>query len=75
MLRWSMDHPVVVTAASAVILAAVLGATFGVPPFSPLVLVALVVAPIIPWLRMQRRLYAEWVDRRTGGGAGEPHER
>ncbi|MFW5933974.1 MAG: hypothetical protein ACOCT8_04505, partial [Actinomycetota bacterium] len=48
-------------------LGAVFAAVFGVPPVSPLVLVALVVAPLYPWLRAERRLYHEWLVRDPDG--------
>lgn len=58
--RWSMHHPWSVTVGVAVVLAGVLAAAFGVPPFSPLVLVMLLVAPIPFVLRLQQRAYRRW---------------
>lgn len=67
-LRWSMAHPVVVTVGVALLLGVLFGATFGVPPLSPFVLVALLCAPILPWLRSQHRLYVQWRDRAQATG-------
>lgn len=58
--RWSMHHPWSVTVGVAVVLAGVLAASFGVPPFSPLVLVMALVAPIPFVLRLQQRAYRRW---------------
>ena len=62
-LRLAMRRPAVTAVVVAIVLAAVLVATFGVPPFSPLGLIVLVVAPIGPWLRAERAVHAEWVQR------------
>ncbi len=59
-LRWSIDHPWAVTVIVAAVLTVVLGATFGIPPVSPLMLVVIVVAPLPLWLRAERRILAEW---------------
>lgn len=61
---WSMHHPWLVTAVIAVVLGMVLAAAFGVPPFSPLVLVLVLVAPIAPILTAQRRIHDRWIGRR-----------
>jgi len=63
-LRWSLLHPWSVTAGVAVVLTVVLGATFGIPPLSPLLLVALFVAPVPWWLRSERRVYLRWLEER-----------
>lgn len=75
--RWSLQHPWLVTGGVAVVLAVVLGATFGVPPFSPLVLVLMLVAPIQPVLAAQRRVHDRWsardgTDERADGRPGRP---
>lgn len=62
-LRLAMRGPLVTTIVVAVGLGVVFAAVFGVPPVSPLVLVVLVVAPLYPWLRAERRLYREWSER------------
>jgi hypothetical protein len=59
-LRWAMRHRWVATLALTITLVAVLGVTFGIPPFSPLVLVVLLVAPFPWWLRAERRLFERW---------------
>ena len=64
-LRLAMRRPLVSAVVVAVVLAAVLVATFGVPPYSPLGLIVLVVAPIVPWLRAEQAVYGEWL-RRAG---------
>jgi Flp pilus assembly protein TadB len=63
-LRWSLHHPWLVTGALAAVLTVVLGATFGIPPLSPLLLVALFVAPVPWWLRRERRVYERWRSER-----------
>lgn len=72
-LRLAVRAPLATTASLAVALAAVFAAVFGVPPVSPLVLVVLVVAPLYPWLRAERRLYHAWrtSDRPQAGRADE----
>ncbi len=62
-LRLAMRGPLVTTVVVAGGLAGVFAAVFGVPPVSPLVLVVIVVAPLYPWLRSERRLYREWLER------------
>jgi len=62
-LRWSMQHRWLVTIGLAVVLAVVLGATFGIPPISPLFLVLLFVAPVPFWLRAEANAYARWQER------------
>lgn len=71
-LRWCFRHPWLVTIGVATFLAVALGAVFGVPPFSPLVLVVVLVAPIQTILRALSRVHARWVaDReRSPGGSG-----
>ena len=61
-LRWSCQHPWLVTGAVAVLLTVVLGLTFGIPPLSPLVLVFVFVAPVPWWLRREHRVYQRWRD-------------
>jgi hypothetical protein len=65
-LAWCFGHPWLVTVGVAVILAVLLGSVFGVPPFSPLVLVVVLVAPIQPVLRAQQRVYDRWRAGREG---------
>ncbi len=67
-LRLAIRSPLATTAAVAIGLGAVFAAVFGVPPVSPLVLVVLVVAPLYPWLRAERRLYHEWCARAATAG-------
>ena len=62
-LRWSFRHPWLVTFTIAGLLAVALGAVFGVPPFSPLVLVIVLVSPVAPFLRMLSRIHDRWVAR------------
>ena len=62
-LRWSFRHPWLVTFTIAGLLAVALGAVFGVPPFSPLVLVIVLVSPVAPVLRMLSRIHDRWVER------------
>ncbi len=62
-LRWSMQHRWLVSIGAALILAVVLGATFGVPPVSPLILVLVFVAPVPFWLRTERNAYERWRER------------
>jgi hypothetical protein len=69
-LRWCFGHPWLVTVAIAGVLAVVLGAVFGVPPFSPLVLVIVVVAPIAPVLRALAQIHARWTGRRPEDSPG-----
>ena len=69
-LRWCFGHPWLVTVAIAGVLAAVLAAVFGVPPFSPLVLVLVLVAPIAPVLRAQARLHERWTRDRPDASPG-----
>jgi hypothetical protein len=59
-LRWCFRHPWLVTIALASLLAVALGAVFGVPPFSPLVLVVVLVAPVAPVLRVLARIHDRW---------------
>jgi hypothetical protein len=77
-LRWCFRHPWLVTIGVGVLLAVALGSVFGVPPFSPLVLVVVLVAPIQPILRAQQRVHDRWVSGRGGASAApspdEPHE-
>jgi hypothetical protein len=70
-LRWCFGHPWLVTVAIAGVLAVVLGAVFGVPPFSPLVLVIVLVAPIAPVLRAQAQIHDRWVQGRPDASPGE----
>jgi hypothetical protein len=65
-LRAAMKRPMVTALVVAAVLGAVLIATFGVPPFSPLALIVLVVAPIVPWLRAERAVHDEWLQRSSG---------
>jgi hypothetical protein len=65
-LAWCFRHPWLITVGVAVILAVLLGSVFGVPPFSPLVLVVVLVAPIQPVLRAQQRVYDRWRADREG---------
>lgn len=60
-LRWCFSHPWLVTVALAGVLAVALGAVFGVPPFSPLVLVIVLVSPVAPVLRVLSRIHDRWV--------------
>jgi len=62
-LRWSFRHPWLVTLTTAGLLAVALGAVFGVPPFSPLVLVIVLVSPVAPVLRMLSRIHDRWLER------------
>ena len=62
-LRLAMRRPLTTAVVVFVVLAGVLVATFGVPPFSPLALIVLVVAPIPPWLQAERSVYDEWLQR------------
>lgn len=70
-LRLAIRAPLAMTVAVALVLGVVFAAVFGVPPVSPLVLVVLVVAPLYPWLRAERRLYREWHARGAEPGPGE----
>lgn len=67
LLRLAVRAPLSITVVVALGLGAVFAAVFGVPPVSPLVLVALVVAPLYPWLRAERRLYHQWLARPPDG--------
>jgi hypothetical protein len=64
-LVWCFDHPWLVTVGLAAVLTGVLGATFGIPPVSPLALVVVFVAPVPWWLRAERRLHERWLARRS----------
>lgn len=59
-LRAAARAPVVTTSVVALLLAAVLVVTFGVPPVSPLLLVPVVCAPLLPWLRLEARAHRTW---------------
>jgi hypothetical protein len=77
-LRWCFRHPWLVTIGVGALLAVALGSVFGVPPFSPLVLVVVLVAPIQPVLRAQQRVHERWMSDRGGASPApspdEPHE-
>jgi hypothetical protein len=70
--RWCLLHPWLVTLGVGTVLAVVLGAVFGVPPFSPLLLVLVLIAPIQPVLRAQRRVHDRWVAAGDDQQAGPP---
>ena len=59
-LRWSARAPLVTTLLLAVLVGAVLVATFGVPPVSPLFLIPVVCGPVYPWLRLESQAQAAW---------------
>ncbi len=61
-LRLAARAPAVTTVALAVVLGTIFAMTFGVPPVSPLFLVALLCAPVYPWLRLEARAIAVWRD-------------
>lgn len=65
-VRVAARAPAVTTVAIAVLLGAVFAVTFGVPPVSPLFLVALLCAPVYPWLRLEARAIDRW--RSPDGG-------
>lgn len=73
-LRWCFSHPWVVAIALAGVLAVALGAVFGVPPFSPLVLVIALVAPVAPILRTLSTMHERWTGRQPGTSPGEPSD-
>ena len=62
-LRVAARTPAVTTVAIALVLGTVFAVTFGVPPVSPLFLVALLCAPIYPWLRLEGRAIRTWQAR------------
>lgn len=62
-LRWSARAPLATTLVLAVVVAAVLVVTFGVPPVSPLFLILVVCGPVYPWLRLESRAQAAWRER------------
>jgi len=68
-LRWSCQHPWLVTGVIAALLTVVLGLTFGIPPLSPLFLVFVFVAPIPWWLRAEHRIYQWWRDGQPPEGS------
>lgn len=74
LLRGAVRAPLLVTVVVAVVVGVAFAVVFGVPPVSPLVLVALVVAPLYPWLRAERRLYHEWLVRDREEEHGEDGE-
>lgn len=59
-VRMAARAPAVTTVVLAVALGAVFAVTFGVPPVSPLFLVALLCAPVYPWLRLEARAIDTW---------------
>lgn len=72
--RWVVEHPLLVAVAVAIVVGAILAATFGVPPLSPLVLVVVVVAPVPFWLRVEHRILAAWDAGPDPGDRGGPSE-
>jgi hypothetical protein len=71
-LRVAMRRPLVSAVVIAFALAAVLVVTFGVPPFSPLALIVVVVAPVVPWLRAEQAVHDEWQRRRASESGPAP---
>lgn len=59
-VRVAARMPALVTVALAVVLGTVFAVIFGVPPVSPLFLVALLCAPVYPWLRLEARAIERW---------------
>lgn len=68
LLRTVAGAPVAATAVIVLALAGIVGVTFGVPPLSPLFLVAVLAAPAYPWLRLEARAIDAW--RSRGDDAG-----
>lgn len=62
-VRVAARAPALTTVAIAVALGALFAVTFGIPPVSPLFLVALLCAPIYPWLRLEARAIDTWQAR------------
>lgn len=60
--------PVAATALIVLVLAAIVGVTFGIPPISPLFLVAVLAAPAYPWLRLEARAIDAWRSRADDAG-------
>lgn len=58
--RRIVEHPVPTTVVVAVVVGAILAATFGVPPVSPLLLIVVLVSPLPFWLRLERGILDEW---------------
>lgn len=58
--RRIVEHPVVTTVVVAVVVGAILAATFGVPPVSPLFLIVVLVSPLPFWLRLEQGILDEW---------------
>lgn len=59
-LRTAARAPAVTTVALVLVLGTIFAVTFGVPPVSPLFLVALLCAPVYPWLRLEARAIDAW---------------
>ena len=59
-LRLAARGPAVTAAVLALVLGTVFAVTFGLPPVSPLFLVALLCAPVYPWLRLEARAIDAW---------------
>ncbi len=64
-VRTAARAPAVATVVIVLVLGTIFVVTFGVPPVSPLFLVALLCAPVYPWLRLEARAIAVW-----GSGEG-----
>jgi hypothetical protein len=67
-LRLAARAPAVTAVVLALVLGTVFAVTFGVPPVSPLFLVALLCAPVYPWLRLEARAIEAWQARDRGPG-------
>lgn len=68
LLQAAVRAPVGATVVLVLGLGGIVGFTFGVPPLSPLFLVALLSAPAYPWLRLEARAVDTW--RSRDGHAG-----
>ena len=68
-VRVAARGPAVTTMVIAVALGTLFAVTFGIPPVSPLFLVALLCAPIYPWLRLEARAIERWRSDRAPGDA------